>query len=291
MDIGVFVFDSARNIDSAVSARRAEELGFSSYWVPEHTVLPVVPSPSPTGPVRQRGESITEALYHIADPMITLARASGATSEIKLGTAICLVAERNPLLVAKSVGTLDHLSGGRVLFGIGTGWSPEEYAAMGGDFEHRYAQLLEHIRALKTIWGNDEAEFHGRFYDFPPVKVFPKPVQKPHPPIIIGGGTGLNAQRVYQRIVNWADGWIPTVSEVAPVKQGREALNRLAREAGRDPASIKVYAMSRSGFSWDRDSLRELEEAGADEAVFWMQSPYEGGAIGELEAIAKQVGL
>jgi len=287
MDIGVFVFDSARNTDPAILARRAEELGFSSYWVPEHTVLPVNPSTNPGS----RDGPIPESYYHLADPMITLARASGATSRIKLGTAICLVAERNPLLVAKSIGTLDHLSGGRVLFGIGTGWSREEYAAMGGDFEHKFAQLREHMRVLKTIWSNAEAEFHGRFYDFPPVKVFPKPIQKPHPPILIGGGTGPQAERVYQRIVNWADGWIPVVSEVAQVKRGREALNRLAREAGRNPASIKVYAMCRAGAFRDRDSLGDLEDAGADEAVFWMPLHGEGDAMQDLEAISKQVGL
>ena len=287
MDLGVFVFDSARSIDSAALARRAEELGFISYWVPEHTALPVHPSPGQGGGIRN--DTIPEAYYHIADPMITLARASGATSRIKLGTAICLVAERNPLLVAKSVGTLDQLSGGRVLFGIGTGWSREEYAAMGGDFEHKHAQLREHIRALKTIWGNDEAEFHGRFYDFPPVKVFPKPVQKPHPPILIGGGMGPKAERVYQRIVNWADGWLPTVSEVAPVKQGRDALTRLAREAGRDPASIKVHVMIRGGLGRDRDSLKELEEAGADEVMYWMPLADEGDAVKDLEDIARQV--
>ena len=287
MDLGVFVFDSARSIDPAALARRAEEVGFSSYWVPEHTVLPVKPSPGQGGGIRN--DTIPESYYHIADPMITLGRASGATSRIKLGTAISLVAERNPLVMAKSLGTLDHLSGGRALFGIGTGWSREEYAAMGGDFEHKNAQLGEHIRALKTIWGNDEVEFHGRFYDFPPVKVFPKPLHKPHPPILIGGGMGPKAESVYQRIVNWADGWIPTVSEAAPVKRGRDALTRLAREAGRDPTSIKVHVMVRAGLGRDRESLKELEEAGADEVIFWMPIAGEGDPLEDLEDIARRV--
>ena len=174
--------------------------------------------------------------------------------------------------------------------GIGTGWSPEEYAAMGGDFHNRYAQLREHVQALKTIWSEDEPEFHGRFYNFPPVKVYPKPVQTPHPPIFIGGGLGRLADRVFKRIVNWADGWVPVITEIEQVRRGRESLTRLAEEAGRDPASIPVYAMTRGRAFRTRDEVAQLEEAGADEVVFWLQSPYDGDdALVELENIAQAV--
>ena len=233
MRFGIFVFDSARNMDPATLAKRAEELGFSSFWIPEHTVLPVNPSKGPSGSTTAE---FPESFYHISDPVISLARASGATSTIKLGTGILLAAERNPLLTSKSLATLDRLSGGRLLLGIGTGWSPEEYAAMGGDFHHRYSQLREHIQALKTIWSEDEPEFHGRFYNFPPVKIYPKPVQAPHPPIFIGGGMGRLAERVHKRIVDWGAGWVPVITEIEQVRRGRESLTRLAEEAGRDPS-------------------------------------------------------
>ncbi len=287
MRFGIFVFDSARNMDPATLAKRAEELGFSSFWIPEHTVLPVNPSKGPSGSTTAE---FPESFYQISDPVISLARASGATSTIKLGTGILLAAERNPLLTSKSLATLDRLSGGRRLVGIGTGWSPEEYAAMGGDFQNRYAQLREHVQALKTIWSEDEPEFHGRFYNFPPVKVHPKPVQTPHPPIFIGGGLGRLADRVFKRIVNWADGWVPVVYEIEQVRRGKESLTRLAAEAGRDPASIPIYVMTRGRAFRTRDEVKQLEEAGADEVVFWLQSPYEDDdALIELEHIAQSV--
>src|SRR5919198_5967996 len=184
MKIGVFVFQTDDVLDPAVLAKKAEELGFESFWVPEHPIIPVQTSSPYPG---SSDGSIPESYSRIVDPFVALARASAATQTIKLGTGICLVPERNPLLLAKEIATLDRLSGGRFLFGIGAGWLKEETEIMGGDFAHRWTQTHDAIMAMKELWTKDEAAYHGKYYNFPAVRSFPKPAQKPHPPIFIGG--------------------------------------------------------------------------------------------------------
>ena len=175
-----------------------------------------------------------------------LARVSAVTKDMKLGTAICLVPEHNPLLLAKEIATLDYLSGGRFIFGIGAGWLKEETELMGGNFPHRWGQTREAIQAMNQLWTKDEAEYHGRYFDFPPVRSFPKPVQKPHPPVLTGGNVG----NAFKRAVEWCDGWIPTRATPELVREGRQKLNELAAaQAGRDPASIQIVAL---GVSADR---------------------------------------
>src|SRR5438094_6045299 len=202
MKIGVNMTFSSRSIDVAVMAQKAESLGFESLWLPEHPVIPVHVTTryqgSPDG-------AIPPSMSDIADPFLALARASAVTTTIKLGTGICLVPERNPLLLAKEIATLDHFSNGRFLFGIGAGWLQEETEIMGGDFAHRWSQTRESVLAMKELWTKPEAEFHGKYYDFPLVKSNPKPKQKPHPPVLLGGG----ATNVLQRVVAWGDGWLP----------------------------------------------------------------------------------
>ena len=184
MKIGIFVFETAHSVDTAILAKRAEELGFESFWVPEHAVIPI----KTTSPFRGSPDGVIPDSYkRIVDPFIALARAAAVTQTIKLGTGVCLVPERNPLILAKEVATLDHFSGGRFIFGIGAGWLKEETEIMGGDFSHRWTQTREAILAMKELWTKDEAEYHGKYYDFPPVRCYPKPAQKPHPPIFLGG--------------------------------------------------------------------------------------------------------
>ena len=184
MKIGIFVFATEYSADPATLARKAEDLGFESFWVPEHPVLPVrttSPFPAPSDDGR-----IPDSYNRIVDPFVALSRASAVTQTIKLGTGVCLIPERNPLLLAKEVATLDHFSGGRFIFGIGAGWLKEETEIMGGDFANRWTQTWEAILAMKELWTKEEAEYHGRFYDFPPVRSFPRPVQRPHPPVLLG---------------------------------------------------------------------------------------------------------
>jgi probable F420-dependent oxidoreductase len=201
---------------------------------------------------------------------------------MKLGIGICLVPERNPLILAKEVATLDYYSGGRFIFGIGAGWNREETEIMGGNFPHRWTQTHEAIEAMKDLWTKDEAEYHGTYYDFPPVRSFPKPVQRPGPPIYLGG----NARNVFKRTVSYGDGWMPTRATPEDIKHGRDTLNELAAQAGRDPGSIQILAY---GMPADRELLKAIEEAGADEIVVSVASAEESLALADLERIAQAV--
>jgi probable F420-dependent oxidoreductase len=282
MKIGVFVFQTDDMLDPAVLAKKAEELGFESFWVPEHPIIPLRSSSpyrgSPDG-------SIPESYSRIVDPFIALARASAATQTIKLGTAICLVPERNPLLLAKEIASLDRLSGGRFLFGIGAGWLKEETEIMGGDFPHRWTQAREAILAMKELWTKAEAEFHGKYYDFPPVRSFPKPAQQPHPPILVGG----NAPNVLKRVVAWGNGWMPGRVSVADIRRGCATLRELAEQAGRDPMSLEVMAFGGAGQFRDRASIEEMEEAGARRVTIWLTQTAGEALLAEMEELARQV--
>ena len=204
MSVGVSTPLPAYTIDPAFMAKKAEELGFESIWYAEHPAVPV----ESDSPFPATGGEIPWTYSHFTDPYIALARASGATSTIMLGTGITLVPERNPLLLAKEIASLDRFSGGRFLFGIGTGWLREETEIFGGDFEHRWTQTREALEVMKELWTKDEAEYHGKYFNFPPVKSYPKPAQQPHPPIIIGG----MARNVLRRIVSTPTAGYPTGS-------------------------------------------------------------------------------
>jgi probable F420-dependent oxidoreductase len=216
------------------------------------------------------------------DPFVVLARASAVTKNLRLGTGIILVPERNPLVTAKEIATLDYLSGGRFLFGIGAGWHKEELEILGGNFSHRWTQTREAIEAMKELWTRDEAEYHGEYYDFPLVRSFPKPARKPHPPIYLGG----NARNVFKRTVAYGNGWIPSGSDPEEVKRGRDTLNELAAKAGRDPGSIEVLAYAM--YDSDLGMLSALEDAGVDGAVVRVDAEPEKEALAQLERIAQQ---
>ena len=279
MAVGTSVPLPAYTVDVAFIARKAEELGFESLWYAEHPILPV----HSDSPFPATGGAIPEEYRHFTDPFIALARASAVTSKIKLGTGITLVPERSPLVMAKEIAALDRYSGGRFLFGIGTGWNREETTIMGGDFDHRWTQTRESIEAMKELWTKDEAEYHGRFYDFPPVYCYPKPVQKPHPPVIVGG----HAPNVLQRIVRMADGWLPNRANPAQVEDSRKILDTLAEENGRDPSSITISVY---GQPPDRDLVQSFLNAGADRVVVRPEHCETEAEMGEqLERIAEAV--
>jgi probable F420-dependent oxidoreductase len=257
MNIGISVPLPAHLVDVGAMARTAEALGFESFWCAEHPFIPVHTTSRFPG---SEDGVIPEAYAHFIDPFVVLARASGTTSRIKLGTGIVLVPERHPLLLAKEVSTLDLFSGGRFLFGIGAGWLREETQLMGGDFDHRWTQTRESVLAMKELWTKPEAEFHGKYYDFPPVRSNPKPRQKPHPPVLLGG----DAPTVLQRVVAWGDGWLPNRVTPDQLREKRVTLDRLAREAGRDPAALTI---SVHGQPADRDLIERLHEAGATRVI------------------------
>jgi probable F420-dependent oxidoreductase len=257
MNVGISVPLPAYNVDVAFMARTAEELGFESFWCAEHPFIPVHTTSRFPG---SDDGVIPESYSHFIDPFVALARASGVTSRMKLGTGIVLVPERNPLLLAKEISTLDLFSGGRFLFGIGAGWLREETQIMGGDFDHRWSQVRESVLAMKELWTKLEAEFHGKFYDFPLVKSYPKPAQKPHPPVILGG----HAKSVLERVVAWADGWLPNRITPDQLRESRATLDRLAKDAGRNPASITVSVHGQPG---DRDLIKRFHDAGATRVI------------------------
>ena len=279
MDIGISTFPTDYSIDIAVLAKRAEELGFESLWVPEHPVIPVnAKTPWPGSP-----DGVIPKVYaDIVDPFVALARASAVTSTLRLGTGICLVPERNPLLLAKEVATLDMYSGGRFLFGIGAGWLKEETEIMGADFEHRWTQTREAVLVMKELWTKTESEFHGRHYDIPPVYSFPRPAQRPHPPVLLGG----MAPNVFKRVVAWGDGWMPNRVTPDQVHQGRATLDELAEAAGRDPASIQVSVFGQPA---DPDLIARLKESGADRVMMRVETAPEGESLADLDRIAKAV--
>ncbi|MCH8296901.1 MAG: LLM class F420-dependent oxidoreductase [Chloroflexi bacterium] len=256
MNVGTSVPLPAYTIDPAFMAKKAEDLGFESIWYAEHAAVPV----HSDSPFPATGGEIPWTYSHFTDPYIALARASGATTKIRLGTGITLVPERNPLLLAKEIASLDLFSGGRFMFGIGTGWLKEETEMMGGDFEHRWTQTREAIEVMKELWTKDEAEYHGRYFDFPLVKSYPKPAQKPYPPIILGG----MAKNVLRRVVTHADGWLPNRITPAEVEESRKKLDAMAEEAGRDPKSITISVY---GQAPERDIVQSLLNAGADRVV------------------------
>jgi len=257
MNIGISVPLPAYHVDVGFMAKKAEELGFESFWCAEHPFIPVHSTSRFPG---SEDGVIPESYSHFVDPFVALARASGATTRIKLGTGIVLVPERNPLVLAKEISTLDLFSGGRFLFGIGAGWLREETQIMGGDFDHRWTQTRESILAMKELWTKPAAEFHGKYYDFPLVKSFPKPLQKPHPPVLLGG----SAKNILERIIAWGDGWLPNRVTPEKLREGRATLDRLAKDAGRDPSKITI---SVHGQPADRDLLRRFHDAGANRVI------------------------
>lgn len=243
-------------LSASFIARTAEKLGFESIWFPEHPILPVE--------TRSPGldANMVEATdyAHFPDPFISLAFAAAVTTQIKLGTGISLLAEHNPLVLAKEIATLDRQSGGRFLFGIGAGWNEREASIMGVDFKKRWTQTREAALALKKLWSEDEAAYDGTYYNFPPVWCYPKPAQLPHPPILIGS----NGKSAFKNIAEWGDEWLPLGISPQQLEEGRRELSEYARQAGRKPGSIQItmYAVDA-----DRDLVRSYFAAGAHRVV------------------------
>ena len=279
MNIGISTFPTDYSVDIATVARAAERIGFESLWVPEHPIIPVTTSsPWPGSP-----DGVIPKVYaDIVDPFVALARASAVTETLRLGTGICLVPERNPLILAKEVATLDMYSGGRFLFGIGAGWLREETEIMGGDFRHRWTQTREAVLAMKSLWTDVESEYHGSYYDFPPVYSFPRSVQRPHPPVYLGG----MARNVFKRVVEWGDGWMPNRVTPEDISAGRQKIDDLAKGAGRDAASISISVFGQPA---DRNLVSELVDAGADRVMIRVETADEEATLSQLNQIADAV--
>ncbi len=260
MKFGVLMFATDYAIAPGDFARACEDRGFESVWFPEHTHIPASRrSPWPLGP------DLPKDYWHTHDLFVSLTAAAATTSTIKLGSGICLVIEHDPIVLAKQVASVDQLSNGRVLFGIGGGWNAEEMENHGTSFQRRWKVLRERIEAMKAIWGSDAAEYHGEFVNFGPMWSYPKPWQKPHPPVLLGT---LSTQGL-QRVVRYCDGWIPAGIQLKDLGPAMKTLHTLAAQAGRKASEIPVSFFGATGAEAE---LRQCQELGVERAVFIVPS-------------------
>jgi len=280
MKYGAYMFSTDYAIRTDDLARALEERGFESLWLPEHTHIPASrQSPWPGG------GPLPQEYWHTLDPFVALGAAAAVTTRLKLATGICLVIERDPITLAKEVASLDWISRGRVIFGIGGGWNAEEMANHGSDFQSRWKLLRERIEAMKAIWTQDEAEYHGTFVDFDKLWSFPKPVQRPYPPIVMGG-SGPHAR---QRAAEFDGHWMPLVGR-DPLEEAIADLRVRAEKAGRDPARVTV---SLFGASPSEGKLAAWRDLGVARAVFSLPSAGRDTVLPLLDrcaAVASRIG-
>lgn len=272
MKFGVFMFPTDYSIKPAELARAAEERGFESLFVPEHTHIPASRrSPWPGG------SELPQEYYHLVDPFVALASAAAVSERLVVGTAICLVPQHHPITLAKQVASLDYVSGGRFVFGIGAGWNEEEMQHHGVDPATRWQVMRESVLAMKAIWTEDEAQFQGRFVRFEPIWSWPKPVQKPHPPVYVGG----HGNRVLQRVVDYADGWMPIYAREPDLVGRVQELQRLAREKGRGPVPVTVL-----GVPPRPEALETCARAGVERCLFWLRPTLAEETLPYLDQLA-----
>jgi probable F420-dependent oxidoreductase len=277
MHVGLHMFPTEYAIHIAELARAAESRGFESLFVPEHTHIPTSRR-SPWG----GGPNLPEEYWHTHDPFVALAIASAATTTLKLGTGICLVIERDPIVTAKCVASLDVLSNGRFLFGIGGGWNAEEMENHGTDFKSRFALLRERVLAMKAIWTEKEPSFHGRFVNFDSIWAYPKPAQTPHPPILLGGESG----HTLQRVVDFCDGWLPRGRGGFDMAPGLADLKARAAKAGRDMKTISITVF---GASPDRAVLDRYAALGVTRVTLGLPSKDRDAVLPLIDQYAKLI--
>ena len=253
--LGLLAFFTAETAGVTDVARLAEARGVESLWAPEHTHVPVVfTSPTPTG------SAVPEYYKQLFDPFLVLTAAAAVTTRLRLGTGIALVANHDPITLAKQIATLDRISGGRFLLGVGAGWNKEEVENHGVDFATRWQRAVEHLEAMKAIWTQDEASYAGKWVNFDRIWSWPKPVQQPHPPILLG------TLAPSALVIRHADGWLPlSVAHPGRLPERIADLRARAEQAGRDPDALEVTV-----FSLERttaDTVAQYAEMGADRVV------------------------
>jgi probable F420-dependent oxidoreductase len=262
MEFGAAMFFTDYSMAPADLGRALEVRGFESVWAPEHSHIPS----SRLTPFPQGGD-LPRKYYDAMDPFVTLTAAAAATRRLKIGTGVCLVAQRDPIQTAKLIASLDRLSGGRFLFGIGGGWNAEEMADHGTQFKTRFKLMRERVAAMKAIWTQDEPEYHGELVDFPKMKAWPKPAQKPHPPVIVGGAFPHAARRA----LVYGDGWVPHAARphYPDVTDFLPQFKEMADAAGRSLDAVPVTVF---GVSEDRDRLKRYRDRGAARVVVSLDS-------------------
>ncbi|MGI8331120.1 LLM class F420-dependent oxidoreductase [Actinomadura scrupuli] len=277
MRYGVATFVTDEGIAPAPLGRALEERGLQSLYLAEHTHIPVSrETPYPAG-----GE-LPRIYYRTLDPLVTLSVVAAVTERLTLGTGIALVIQRDPIVLAKEVASLDLVSGGRAVLGVGAGWNREEMRDHGTDPRTRTRLLRERVLAMKEIWTKDEAEFHGEFVDFGPMYSWPKPVQRPHPPILIGGAAPV----ALDRVLDYGDGWMPVYQrDVAELGAQIAELRRRGAERGREHIPVTIYMAPPRP-----DVVTRLAEIGVDEILFGLPTEPEAAALKRLDEMAALIG-
>ncbi|MDH3727847.1 MAG: LLM class F420-dependent oxidoreductase [Myxococcales bacterium] len=277
---GIAIFPTEYSIQPGPLARAMEDRGFESLWVSEHSHIPLSRKTAWPG-----GADLPKHYYDTYDPFVALTAAATATRTLKVGTGICLVVQRDPIHTAKSVSSLDQISGGRFLFGVGGGWNEEEMSDHGTEFRSRWKLLRERIEAMKAIWTEDKPEYHGELVDFDPMVMSPKPVQKPHPPIHVGGSFPNGARRA----IRYGNGWMPLGGRDSSIVKQLKDFRQLAQDAGRDPDDFELSIYYGSPEPKD---LAAYRDAGVARVIFMMPSEDETSLLGRLDALASatQVG-
>jgi probable F420-dependent oxidoreductase len=274
MRVGAFYFPTDYGINMAELAKALEDRGFDSLFVPEHTHIPASrKSPFPGG-----GE-LPKRYSHTHDPFVGLSFAAAATKKLKLGTGILLVPQHEPIVTAKAIASLDQLSGGRFIFGIGGGWNVEEMENHGAKYQTRFKQMREHVLAMKELWTKDEASYNGEFVKFDRVWSWPKPAQKPHPPVILGGET----DHTLRRVIEYCDGWFPRPRGGFDVVKGVAHLHQMAEKAGRDPKTITTIVF---GSANDAKVLESYDKAGIQSALLAIPDESRDEILRYLDKIA-----
>jgi probable F420-dependent oxidoreductase len=268
MKIGIGMFPNAESASPAEVARLAEERGIESLWVAEHSHIPV-------GTVAGDGSPLARRYYKTLDPFVALTAAAAVTARLKVATGVALVPQRDPIITAKEVASLDVVSGGRFLFGVGAGWNRQEMRDHGTDPRTRMRLFTERMQAMIALWTQEQAQFHGKMVDFGPTFADPKPIQRPHPPVHVGG----DGPTVEDRVVAFGDGWSPN-HRVGSEKQVLERFERMRQRAGRP------LELTAAGAPLDRADLARLSEAGVDRAFVWLPQEDDRDAVisvGEVE--------
>jgi len=272
--VGVMTFPTAYSMAIGELAATLEERGFESLWLTEHSHIPVAHSPWPGGP------KLPASYYDVYDPIVGLAVAAEHTTTLRLGTAVLIMPQRDPIQLAKSLATIDVISGGRLEVGIGGGWNLAEMANHGTDPARRFRRMREGAEAMVAIWTEATAEYHGELIDFDPIQAWPKPVQRPHPKIHVGGA----APSALQRVVRYGDGWIPMTGRGdGDLIDHVGELRRLAAAAGRDPDALEVTIC---GAPQDRAKLDEYVDAGVDRVLFVLPSKGRDEILPRLDRLA-----
>jgi probable F420-dependent oxidoreductase len=284
MKIGVLAFLTEHSGNPGAIARAAEESGFESFWVAEHLVLPATYA---TYYPRSRDGKVPEFYANLIDPFVALAMAAVTTSRIKLATGICLLPERNIIETAKATASIDKFSNGRLILGAGAGWFPEEARIMGVDFARRWQHLRESAEALRELWTKEVASYEGAIIKFPPVKLGPKPVQKPGPPIVLGAH---DPKYALKRVARYADGWCPGGLSPEKARECIPQIRQMAQEYGRDPEKLEFSVLLMGGAAPSPDALKQYRDAGISRVVVAAAGSAAGDgikAVRELEGVVK----